>query len=182
MSFMLCIHNFHDMTLMLLPQCQCNMCYYTLCQHNLHYVTQFPFCQHNLLHHNMSMQLMCYVNVTSYTENFYETSTLLGKVWLQVGFEPTPLTFWASTLTTRPLMPPLLSALIQGLSGRPWPQPWQPLLWSFVYRRHLPPVQLVLRCLSDIIKKISMKHPLCWEKCAFRWDSNPCLSHSGWAS
>ena len=29
------------------------------------------------------------------------------QVWSQVGFEPTPLTFWMSALTTRPLTPPI---------------------------------------------------------------------------
>ena len=28
-------------------------------------------------------------------------------LWLQVGLKPTPLAIWASTLTTRPLMPPI---------------------------------------------------------------------------
>ena len=93
----------------------------------------------------------------SYKERIYlyETSTLLGKVWLQVGFEPMPLAFWVSTLTTRPLMSTLPSALIQGLYGQA--EALTLILMTttaaFVYRRHLPPVKLVLRCLFRSYKE-----------------------------
>ena len=57
-----------------------------------------------------------------------------GKVWPQVDLEPTPLALWVSTLTTRPLTPPLpWHSQSKGLckaTPKALILPRQPPLWS----------------------------------------------------
>ena len=74
-----------------------------------------------------------------------------GKVCPQVRFQPKPLTFWASDLTTRPPPPP---------------SPWHP--HTRVYAR-LEPMSFILTCywlLQSSIFALSHAHVICTSVCS----------------
>ena len=88
----------------------------------------------------------------------YETSSMPGKMWLQVGFEPMPLTFWVSTLTTRPPMLPLswhpyprVISLGQGLDLMATTT--AVFYYAFAHGGTYLQLNLFLRCYDLIVKK-----------------------------
>ena len=72
--------------------------------------------------------------MNSYNEiNFFDTSTCWGN-WLQVGFKWTSLTFQASTLTTRPLIPLPAPLQPKGYKTRPKVLTLETTTVTFLYK------------------------------------------------